>query len=58
MNVIGQIVALLLSVGLIFTVVAIFRGRIDGATALAVTSILLALATTVWAAINRKRNHT
>lgn len=58
MNVIGQIVAVLFSVGLIFLFVAIVRGRIDGAAAVAVALLFLALATTVWAAINRKRNRT
>lgn len=58
MNALGQLVAFLLSLGLVFLVVAVLRGRIDGAAAAAVTLILLALATTVWAAINRKRTHT
>lgn len=57
MNIIGHIVAALLSIGLIFLFVAIIRGRIDGAAAIAVALLFLALATTVWAAINRKRSH-
>lgn len=55
MNVLGRIVLALLLSGLFFFAVAVIRGQIDGASFAAVTLILLALATTVWAAINRKR---
>lgn len=58
MNALGQLVAFLLSLGLVFLVVAVLRARIDGAAAASATLILLALAVTVWAAINRKRHHT
>lgn len=56
MNVIGRIVAALLAVGVLFTILAILRGQFDGAATLAAACLLLAAATTVWAAINRKRN--
>lgn len=57
MNVIGRIVAVFLVVGVLLTLLAILRGRFDGAAALAVACLTLALTTTVWAAINRKRTH-
>ena len=55
MNVIGRIVAGFLVVGALLTLLAILRGRFDGAAALAVTCLTLALTTTIWATINRKR---
>ncbi|WP_295851282.1 hypothetical protein [uncultured Microbacterium sp.] len=57
MNTYGRIVALLFSTGLLFITLAILRGRIDGAAALAAALLTFAVALTVWAAINRKRNH-
>lgn len=57
MNQYGRIVALLLSTGLLFITLAIVRGRIDGAATLAAALLTFAVAITVWAAINRKRNH-
>lgn len=56
-NVYGQVVTVLLTVGGVFMVLAILRGHIDGAAVIAATLILLALFTTVWTATNRKRNH-
>lgn len=57
MNALGRIVLALLLSGLFFLVVAATRGHLDGAAFAAATSIFLALAITVWAAINRKRTH-
>lgn len=56
MNVTGRIVAALLTVGVLFTILAVIRGQFDGAATLAAASIFLAVATTARAAINRKRN--
>ncbi|SDC70183.1 hypothetical protein [Microbacterium enclense] len=56
MNVIGRIVAVLLGSGVLFIVLAILRGRFDGAATIAVACLVLAVSTTVWAAINRKRS--
>lgn len=56
MNVYGRIVTVFLASGLIFLALALLRGRIDGAAVIAAALILLALFTTVWTCINRKRH--
>lgn len=57
MNALGRIVLALLLSGLFFAAVAATRGHLDGAAFAAAAFIFLALAITVWAAINRKRTH-
>lgn len=57
MNTLGRIVVALLLSGLFFLAIAATRGHIDGAAFAAAVLILLAVSTTVWAAVNRKRTH-
>jgi len=55
-NALGQLVAALLIAGVLLAIVAITRGRIDGAALLSFTLIFFAAAITAWAANNRKQN--
>lgn len=56
MNALGQLVAALLIAGILLAIVAITRGRIDGAAVLSFTLLFFAVAIAAWAANNRKQN--
>lgn len=56
MNALGLLVAALLIAGILLAIVAVTRGRIDGAAVLSLTLIFFAAAVTLWAANNRKQN--
>lgn len=55
MNRLGRIVLALLALFLLFALIAISRGQIDGAAVLAAFSLSYAIAITAWACTNRKR---